>query len=239
MGRLEGRKQESHDPETLRVAQRYTKVAQKFRRALGVLRIELENARGQAQARFGEVTGKLTREQVLRMRDDLTRIRGESDVDEVHRARIVVKRLRYLLEPVARRNRRAGALVRQLKEAQDLLGEHHDMHVLSAEIESLRSNPPSTASSELEPGLAAVGRLADEAAAAAFQRFHSLWGGELAGRILTRADELGRSLEQPPLPAGNQSPPSPAENPMPRSGEASVDHPARVEVDRPMALEPS
>jgi CHAD domain-containing protein len=237
-GRLEGRKQESHDPDTVRVARRYLKVAQKFRRALGVLRIELENGRGAPLAKFGEVTGTLTREQVIQLRDALTRIQGEFDVDGAHRARIAVKRLRYLVEPIARRNRRAGALIRQLKEAQDLLGEHHDMHVLSAEIASLRSSLSSTAPSELEPGLTAVVRLADGAAAAAFQRFQSLWGGQQAERIFTRADELGRSLEQPHSPQVNQAPPSPAEKPISGSAEASLQQPARVEVEHPLALEP-
>ena len=204
-GRLEGRKQERHDPKIVRVARRYTKAALRFRRALGVLRIELENGRGQTVTRFGEVTGELVQEQVIRLRDDLARVRGAADVDEVHRARITVKRLRYLVEPVARRNRRAGALIRQFKEAQDLLGEHHDMHVLSAEIASLRAGLSANAFPTLESGLATLARLADSSATSAFERFQSAWGGELANRILTRADELGRSLKEPPVPAGTDT----------------------------------
>jgi CHAD domain-containing protein len=202
VGRLEGRKQELLDPEMLRIVRRYTKVAVKLRRALGVLRIQLEDARGQPPARFGAVTGDLIHEQVIRLRDDLTRIRGASDVEEVHRARIAVKRLRYLLEPVARGNRKAGALIRQLKAAQDLLGEHHDMHVLSAGIASLRDHLPSSAFPEVEQGFSHVAHLADLAATAAFERFNSIWGGESAVRILTRAEDLGRSLKQPPSRVG-------------------------------------
>lgn len=225
-GRLEGGKQEMHDQDTSEVARRYTRVSAKFRRALGILRIELDYGRGQRMATFGEVTGGLVRQQVARLRDDLTRIRGVSDVKEIHKARISGKRLRYMLEPIARRDRRAGALVRRLKEAQDLLGEHHDMHVLLGVIASLRTGIPESGFPGLEPGLATLARLAEERAAAAFERFHSVWGGDLAGRILTRADELGKSLGQPSSPPGNDMP---GLAPQP-----SVSHPARTEVAAPM-----
>jgi hypothetical protein len=58
-------------------------------------------------------------------------------------ARIVVKRLRYLLEPLAGETgvaeagtgaARALALIEQLKQVQDLLGELHDVQVLGAEL---------------------------------------------------------------------------------------------------------
>jgi hypothetical protein len=133
----------------------------------------------------------------MRVRDDLSRIRDASDADQVHRTRISLKRLRYLLEPIARKNRRAGALVRRFKEAQDLLGDHHDMHVLSAAIASLRSGVSRSSFPGLDPGLAALAGWADDAANAAYERFQSVWGGELGNRILARAAELGRALEAP------------------------------------------
>ena len=79
----------------------------RLRRALGVLRIELDTGRGQRLETFGEVAGELVRQHVARLQIDLTRIAGPADVEQVHRARINIKRLRYLLEPLARRNRRA------------------------------------------------------------------------------------------------------------------------------------
>jgi CHAD domain-containing protein len=197
VGRLEDRKQKIHDRAVADVARRYAKASGKLRRALGVLRIELQSGQTQRIATFGEVTGALAREQVMRVRDDLSRIRDASDADQVHRTRISLKRLRYLLEPIARKNRRAGALVRRFKEAQDLLGEHHDMHVLSAAIASLRSGVSRSSFPGLDPGLAALAGWADDAANAAYERFQSVWGGELGNRILARAEELGRALEAP------------------------------------------
>jgi CHAD domain-containing protein len=220
VGRLDDRKQRIHDRAVADVVRRYAKVADKLRKALGVLRIELQTGQSQRVASFREVTGALAQQQVAQLRDQLSRIQGPSDAEQAHRTRIALKRLRYLLEPVVRRNRRAGALVRRFKEAQDLLGEHHDMHVLSAAVASLRSGGTSSSFSGLDLGLAAVARQADEAAMVAFEKFQSIWGGELGGsresrvasresrvtnRILDRADELGRMLEAPP-PEGAQVP---------------------------------
>jgi CHAD domain-containing protein len=206
VGRLEDRKQKTHDRAVADVARRYAKASGKLRRALGVLRIELQTGAGQRLPSFREVTGALAQRQVAEVRNNLGRIRDESDAEQAHRTRISLKRLRYLLEPIARRNRRAGALVRKFKEAQDLLGEHHDMHVLSSAIAALRTEVSTSSFSGLDPGLATVARLADEAAAAAFDRFHSIWGGESGNRILTRADELGSGLEEQLPVTGPESP---------------------------------
>lgn len=207
VGRLEDQKQRTHDRAVADVARRYAKASGKLRRALGVLRIELQTGAGQRLPSFREVTGALAQRQVAEVRNNLGRIRDETDAEQAHRTRISFKRLRYLLEPIARRNRRAGALVRKFKEAQDLLGEHHDMHVLSSAIATLRTETSTGSFSGLDSGLATVARLADEAATAAFDRFHSIWGGESGNRILARADELGKGLEELPVasPEGGAS----------------------------------
>ena len=140
------------------------------------------------------MTGALAQRQVQRLRDDLGRIQGAGDGEQAHRTRISLKRLRYLLEPIARGNRRVGALIRRFKEAQDLLGEHHDMHVFSSGIASFREGVSASKFSGLEPGLTTLARLAEEAGTAAFDRFQSVWGGELGSRILARADELGSAF---------------------------------------------
>src|SRR3954451_4959692 len=194
VGRLEDRKQKTHDRAVADVARRYAKLAGTLRRALGILQIELQTARGQRQPTFREVTGALARRQVQRLQDDLGRVEGAGDAEPAHRSRISIKRLRYLLEPVARGNRRAGALIRRFKEAQDLLGEHHDMHVFSSGIASFREGVSASKFSGLEPGLTTLARLADDAGTAAFNRFQSIWGGELGSRILARAEEIGNAL---------------------------------------------
>lgn len=64
----------------------------------------------------------------------LSAISGADDEENVHRARIQVKRLRYLVEPMRRESPEARVLVQRLKELQVLLGELHDIHVLEDEL---------------------------------------------------------------------------------------------------------
>ena len=59
VGRLEDRKQKTHDRAVADVARRYAQVADKLRKALGVLRIELQTGQSQRVATFREVTGAL------------------------------------------------------------------------------------------------------------------------------------------------------------------------------------
>ncbi len=210
VGRLEDRKQDTLNQAIAEVSRKYHKPAGKLRRTLGVLTIQVQAGQGVALPTFREVTGALTIRQVARLRHDLGAIAGSSDVDQAHRARISFKRLRYLLEPIARRNRRAAALVRLFREAQDLLGEHHDMHILSGIMASLRSELSGTGAGRVEPGLATLVRLADQGTTAAFERFQSLWSEDMASGILTRAEELGRSLEEQLMPAVNGGRPVPA-----------------------------
>src|SRR3954462_5589496 len=197
------------DKVTVKVTRKYQKLSAKMRRALGVLHIELQTGQGQAPATFREVTGALTRQHVARLRQDLGSIRGAADAEQAHRTRISLKRLRYLLEPIARRNRRAAALVRLFREGQDMLGEHHDMHVLSSVITSLRGGLATSNFAGVERGLGTVARVAEETATVAFERFQSLWGDDMASWILTRAEELGQSMEQRPTSVPEVAAPPP------------------------------
>jgi CYTH domain-containing protein len=63
-------------------------------------------------------------------------VRSPADVVAAHEARILAKRLRYLLEPLRTTDvgEETTALVKHLKGLQDILGELHDAHVLSEEL---------------------------------------------------------------------------------------------------------
>jgi CHAD domain-containing protein len=79
----------------------------------------------------------------------LSRIRGWDDVRREHRARIAAKRLRYLIEPVARLSESGDAIVESLKSLQDLFGELHDVQVFSSEL--VRASRKIT--DETQPGI--------------------------------------------------------------------------------------
>lgn len=197
IGRLEGRAYDTVRTATADVRRRYLKSAATLRPRLGTFRMEIRTGPAQEHRSFGRVTGELIGAQVAELADDLKRVRGAEDVKGAHGARISAKRLRYLLEPLARRTPGARSLVTQLKEVQDSLGDLHDRHVLAAEIATTRSDLSGLDSARLagcETGLRTLERLAGEQAAAAFARFESLLGGEHASPFILRAERLAASL---------------------------------------------
>ncbi len=86
-------------------------------------------ARGLAGRAEGHVEDLVARLQAARSSDDDERL---------HAARIAGKRLRYLLEPARAWSGALPGLLVRLKGLQDLLGEIHDAHVLSAQLDKLR-----------------------------------------------------------------------------------------------------
>jgi CHAD domain-containing protein len=204
IGRLEGRKLETLDPVTAKISGQFRKTAAKLRRRLSILRVEIEPGSRRRDSSFGQVTEEAIEQHVTRLDKDLKQIVDGTDVKQAHRTRVSMKRLRYLLEPVARWNPRSRDLIGRLKEAQDRLGELHDMHILSGEIaaavEALAKSHPDEQSAR---GLRTMERLAREQGDAAFGRFDASWGGGRANRILARANEIGRSLMEESFSAGN------------------------------------
>ncbi|HKW42204.1 MAG TPA: CHAD domain-containing protein [Gemmatimonadales bacterium] len=86
---------------------------------------------------FGAATGRLVRTYVAELEQELDAARSTRDAAAIHRARIAVKRLRYLLEPLQGEGAPGAtgpAIIDRLKQLQDLLGELHDLHVLAAEL---------------------------------------------------------------------------------------------------------
>ena len=122
-------------------------VGGRFGRLDSKLRKSLETYRDRVRLRddgsalppppFADALAPRVRDAANELREHLDRIRSAADHRECHETRISAKRLRYLLEPVAKSVRGASEVVERLKSMQDVLGDLHDAQVFGAEISEL------------------------------------------------------------------------------------------------------
>ncbi len=130
--RLEDRR-DAWAREQARVLARYGRASHKL-----VDRLQTYRGRIDASARSNTYASALAggvAEHLASVREHVAAIRSSSDEENIHRARIEGKKLRYLLEPLRGHGHAdAQQIVKSLKLFQDVLGELHDCHRLAAEI---------------------------------------------------------------------------------------------------------
>lgn len=85
-------------------------------------------------APFAPALARELRAESAALRQEFGIARSPGDTDAVHGARIAVKRMRYLLEPVGDGDASARDLVERLKRLQLALGELHDLQILLQEF---------------------------------------------------------------------------------------------------------
>jgi CYTH domain-containing protein len=119
--------------ETLR---RFVEIEPRLREGLSRYVARLEE--GVPRRTFASEAGELVRRAGEALEAGLARVGSVADSEAAHEARILAKRLRYLLEPLRATDvgEETTALVKHLKGLQDILGELHDAHVLSDELAS-------------------------------------------------------------------------------------------------------
>ena len=122
----------SHTRET--VGEQFERVEAELARRLERMTIEVHLLESQAGPSFGQVFADLARENVLDLARELGRVTSPEDRELCHRARIVCKRLRYLVEPLRPQREDAVSIVGSCKRLQDILGDLNDAHVLHDEI---------------------------------------------------------------------------------------------------------
>jgi len=84
---------------------------------------------------FAPALARELRAESSALRQEFAIARSASDADAVHGARVAVKRMRYLLEPVGEGgDASARSLVERLKRLQTALGELHDLQILLREF---------------------------------------------------------------------------------------------------------
>ena len=144
----------------------------------------LDDAEGPESRSFRDAFFELLGPGTDGLRQSLDAIAGADDEESIHRARIQIKRLRYLIEPLRRESAESRAAVRQLKELQALLGELHDMHVLEDELgsgieetatEKARRLHQLALSGDERPGLVALAARARQRRDALYAEFERGW----------------------------------------------------------------
>ncbi len=84
--------------------------------------------------RLSAITARAILKHVATLRRHLSKLRTLDDVKATHRARLAVKRLRYLIEPLEKLVPGTPRIVRDLKRMQDRLGDLRDLQILETHI---------------------------------------------------------------------------------------------------------
>jgi CHAD domain-containing protein len=134
LARLEDRKREAYGEMEDEVADEFAKVEKDLRDRLSVYRTEIRLDPKEDRPTLAEATARILHRQVAELEQHLAKIEDAADQEEAHEARIIAKRVRYLLEPLVDEIPGAGSLVKRFKALQDLLGDLHDAHVMEAEL---------------------------------------------------------------------------------------------------------
>ncbi|HUK22158.1 MAG TPA: CHAD domain-containing protein [Gemmatimonadales bacterium] len=221
-----------------KILPRFRKLDRRIRKSLTPL-VEEQDAEI-AQPTYGIVLATIISEHTTALRDELSTYNSPADDPAGHRARIVIKRLRYLLEPLEESDPAAAALIPRLKELQDALGAVHDLQILAGEIavgvtdaaserareQHERILDPETA--EQSPrkgpraatsGLLALARLIHETRQQRFDQFVAEWRTEKIPQLLHDCAALATALSG----AATGSPAAPS--PIPGDSPADDDLP--------------
>ncbi|MGI9302479.1 MAG: CHAD domain-containing protein [Gammaproteobacteria bacterium] len=123
----------------------------------------------------------------------LEHFRQSGDETAAHRARLAVKQLRYLAEPLCRELDSAAELVTGSKKMQDLLGDIHDAYVFAHELIDAGGN---LAAEGMRVELQTVLRLANGASPPALQNGNGPIGGlmAVAGQLQIHREGLLETL---------------------------------------------
>lgn len=130
-GRLEDIRQHGYEAVRNQAAAELDRLLAKGRPRLA--RFERDLALEAGAPTFGIATGKLLLDEAAELGRILDEIAGAPDAMRAHRARIVGKRIRYLIEPLAESDAlgaRTQSAISALKQLQNTLGELHDAHLL-------------------------------------------------------------------------------------------------------------
>lgn len=125
--RLRRQRRRSSGPGNARFERDLVRTVNRLRRRLRAL----DTGSGQT---FGSAFFEVLVPTADRVNKRLAEISGPDDVKRVHRARIQVKRLRYLVQPVHHLSTKAREAEKRLRKLQNRLGDLHDLQLIEAEL---------------------------------------------------------------------------------------------------------
>ena len=192
-----------------------------LREALQTMRVEIDLSGPRPGLTFAEALATKIREHAAELVLHLSLVGSLEDEVEAHQARIMGKRMRYLLEPLRPWVPEAGVLVKRMKALQDVLGDLNDARVLRGElgqaleavaVEHARRLHKLVETGDLDgvkremrrterSGLVELTHRGQRRAQKLFGKLESDWLGDGAAEFLVASEELAKGLER--LAAGN------------------------------------
>jgi CHAD domain-containing protein len=206
------RQSNSEAPSLEKVLEEFHKLRKDFRERLTICAFRLDPGNQEDRPTFLSTTGGLLVQQAKTLEKELSEIESVNDDEKIHQARISGKRLRYLLEPLRKEVPGTKALVKSMKNLQDVLGELHDAKVMNDELSSsLRSSAvdrarklqetlereveiPSEVDWDERYGLLELLRLSKERSHTLFEKANRLYQGDKGRSLFNRLEEMGRLL---------------------------------------------
>ena len=117
------------------VREAFKRNAQKLEERLAIMRSKQNLLAERPHVSFARTLANLTEAHATDLLVQLGQIARMDDAEALHDARILGKRLRYLLEPLRAYVDAAQPVVKKTKRLQDVLGDLNDVHVLMDEID--------------------------------------------------------------------------------------------------------
>lgn len=186
------------------VAERLPRAARKLDRQLKRFEVRVAPDLRKQEPSVQAVLGGRLGEALGELRTALIVVTAPDQVTEAHRARLAVKRLRYLVETLAPAHRGADRAARTLARLQDALGRLHDRHVLLALVQEAPALPRE--GDPRPPTRRAYLALASALRRSARREFASV-ARMLRGRALAAALAAMDRLAEPPRPQAEPTDP--------------------------------
>jgi CHAD domain-containing protein/CYTH domain-containing protein len=170
-------------------ARLFPRLETRLGRRLSRYRARLELDETATRRATATVTAGLVSGAAARLRNRLAGVRGYTDFDALHRARIAAKRLRYVLEPFTTFLPSCEPVITRLKELQAGLGDVHDAQVFDREA---RAGAPEAGA--LLPALEGLRTARGADGRQAFERIWTDWSGQPAASFFESVDRLAKAM---------------------------------------------